>query len=179
MMVDGSIVIVENVDRMSRISKSSEPFIHLVARACVEVVRPIVFSISIIIIVFLPLFTLQGVEGKMFRPLASTLALAMFGSLIFGVLLAPVLSSLLMRRPKIKEPHGGEKQIWLLRWLSRLYRPLVTFFVGAGVDFDRYSNLSSVGVRVHSNASGGHHHPAAGDGAVDFHRREQADDHDC
>lgn len=129
MMVDGSIVIVENVDRMSRASKSSEPFIHLVARACAEVVRPIVFSISIIIIVFLPLFTLQGVEGKTFRPLASTLALAMFGSLIFGVLLAPVLSSLLMRRPKIKEPHGGEKQIWLLRWLSRLYRPLVTFFV--------------------------------------------------
>ncbi|UCG14922.1 MAG: efflux RND transporter permease subunit [Deltaproteobacteria bacterium] len=129
MMVDGSIVIVENLDRMSRISNPSEPFIHLVARACVEVVRPIVFAISIIIIVFLPLFTLQGVEGKTFRPLASTLALAMFGSLIFGVLLAPVLSSLLMRRPKIKEPQGDVKQIWLLRWLSRLYRPLVTFFV--------------------------------------------------
>ena len=103
MMVDGGVVIVENVDRMSRISDPSEPFIHVVARACLEVVRPIVFAISIIIIVFLPLFTLQGVEGKTFRPLAYTVALAMFGSLIFGVLLAPVLSFLVMRRPKTKQ----------------------------------------------------------------------------
>ena len=129
MMVDGSIVIVENVDRMSRSSKSSEPFIHLVARACGEVIRPIVFAISIIIIVFLPLFTLQGVEGKTFRPLATTLALAMFGSLIFGVLLAPVLSSLLMRRPKANHSQDGTGQMWLLRPLSGLYRPMVKFFV--------------------------------------------------
>ena len=129
MMVDGSIVIVENVDRMSRGSKSSEPFIHLVARACIEVVRPIVFAISIIIIVFLPLFTLQGVEGKTFRPLAYAVALAMFGSLIFGVLLAPILSSLVMRRPRTKNPKGGDKQVWMLRLLLRFYRPVVTFFV--------------------------------------------------
>jgi cobalt-zinc-cadmium resistance protein CzcA len=129
MMVDGSVVIVENVDRMSRISKTSEPFIHVVARACLEVVRPIVFAISIIIIVFLPLFTLQGVEGKTFRPLAYTVALAMLGSLIFGVLIAPVLSSLVMRRPTIKASKGGEKEIWMLRLLLKLYRPVVTFFV--------------------------------------------------
>jgi cobalt-zinc-cadmium resistance protein CzcA len=129
MMVDGGVVIVENVDRMSRISSPTEPFIHVVARACLEVVRPIVFAISIIIIVFLPLFTLQGVEGKTFRPLAYAVALAMFGSLVFGVLLAPVLSSLIMRRPKNKESEGGDKQIWVLRLLLKLYRPVVTFFV--------------------------------------------------
>jgi len=130
MMVDGSVVITENIDRRLRESKPSEPFIHVVARACLEVVRPIVFAISIIIIVFLPLFTLQGVEGKTFRPLAYTVALAMFGSLIFGVLLAPVLSSLVMRRPKIRQSKDRERQIWVFRLLLKLYRPVVSFFVG-------------------------------------------------
>ena len=70
MMVDGTIVMVENVDRMLRESGPDEPRVHVIARACIEVARPIFFAISIIIIVFLPLFSLQGVEGKTFRPLA-------------------------------------------------------------------------------------------------------------
>ena len=89
MMVDGTIVMVENVDRLLRESGPDEPKIKVVSRACREVAKPIVFAISIIVIVFLPLFTLQGVEGKTFRPLAYTVALAMFGSLIFAVLQAP------------------------------------------------------------------------------------------
>ena len=60
-------------------------------RACREVGRPIVFAIIIILIVFLPLFTLQGVEGKTFGPLAYTIALAMTGSLLFAIFIAPVL----------------------------------------------------------------------------------------
>jgi cobalt-zinc-cadmium resistance protein CzcA len=129
MMVDGSVVIVENVDRLLRESGPDEPRIHVVARACMEVIRPIVFAVLIIIIVFLPLFTLQGVEGKTFRPLAYTIALAMSGSLIFAVLLTPVLAHLVMRRPKKKNPGGGEHQVWVLRFLLKLYRPVVTFFV--------------------------------------------------
>jgi cobalt-zinc-cadmium resistance protein CzcA len=100
MMVDGTIVMVENIDRMLRESDPEEPKLHVVARACLEVGRPVVFAIAIIIIVFLPLFTLQGVEGKTFRPLAYTVALAMLGSLIFAILVAPMLGGLLLRRPK-------------------------------------------------------------------------------
>jgi cobalt-zinc-cadmium resistance protein CzcA len=97
MMVDGTIVMVENFDQMLRESPPAEPRIHVITRAFREVARPILFAISIIIVVFLPLFTLQGVEGKTFRPLAYTVALAMFGSLLFAIFLAPVFSSLIMR----------------------------------------------------------------------------------
>ena len=128
MMVDGSVVIVENVDRMLRDSRDTEPVVRVVGRACTEVVRPITFAIVIIIIVFIPLFTLQGVEGKTFRPLAYTVALAMTGSLIFGVFLTPVLSSFLMRRPK-RARSGGHGDIWVLRSLLTIYRPVITFLV--------------------------------------------------
>ncbi len=127
MLVDGSVVMVENVDRMLREAEEREPLIHIVARACTEVARPIVFSLIIIITVFLPLFTLQGVEGKTFRPLAQTMSFAMLGALVFAVLLAPVLASLLMRRPSRKS--SKHEEIFMVRWLVRFYRPLVTFFV--------------------------------------------------
>ncbi|MFQ6677977.1 MAG: efflux RND transporter permease subunit [Fidelibacterota bacterium] len=129
MLVDGSVVIVENVDRMLRSANNHEPQIHIISRACREVIRPVLFAIIIIILVFLPLFTLQGVEGKTFRPLAYTIALAMFGSLIFTVFLAPVLSSFFMRKPK-STPSGSEHEdVWILRHMLKLYRPVVTFFV--------------------------------------------------
>ena len=130
MMVDGTVVIVENVDRLLRSTDPDEPRIHVVARACLEVLRPITFAVLIIIVVFLPLFTLQGVEGKTFRPLAYTIALAMTGSLFFAITLAPVLAYWLMRRPKkSKNSAEGEQVIWILRMMLKLYRPLVTFFV--------------------------------------------------
>jgi cobalt-zinc-cadmium resistance protein CzcA len=90
--------------------------------------RPIVFAIAIIIIVFLPLFTLQGVEGKTFRPLAYTVSLAMLGSLIFALALAPTLSHLLMRRAKTGNG-GTAPEPFVVRMLMRPYRPLVSFFV--------------------------------------------------
>jgi cobalt-zinc-cadmium resistance protein CzcA len=129
MMVDGTIVVVENVDRMLREADASESRINIVATACLEVARPILFAITIIIVVFLPLFTLQGVEGKTFRPLAYTVALAMFGSLIFAILLAPVLSQLFMRRPKQDEESSEPKESVLIGKLIRIYRPTVRYFV--------------------------------------------------
>lgn len=129
MMVDGSVVIVENVDRMLRSSDPSESRIHLVLRATVEVLRPIIFAVLIIIVVFVPLFTLEGVAGKTFRPLAYTISLAMAGSLLFAIFLAPVLSFFLMRRPKKSKQQGGEHQIWIVRMMLKIYQPLVTYFV--------------------------------------------------
>jgi len=129
MMVDGTIVMVENVDRMLRESGPDESRIHIVGRACREVGRPIMFAITIVIIVFLPLFTLQGVEGKTFRPLAYTVALAMLGSLIFAIAMAPVFSSLLMRRPEGTKKDTEPKESATIRILLVLYRPLVRYFV--------------------------------------------------
>ncbi len=129
MMVDGTIVMVENVDRMLRAATAEESRLHIIARAFREVSRPILFAISIIIVVFLPLFTLQGVEGKTFRPLAYTVALAMLGSLIFAIFLAPVLSSMLMRKPKKRNADGTEKGNLIIRNLLKIYKPMVAFFV--------------------------------------------------
>ncbi len=130
LFVDGSVVMVENVDRMLRNSEPDEPRLHIVARACAEVARPIAFSLLIIVIVFLPLFTLQGVEGKTFTPLAQTMSFGMLGSLIFAMTLAPVLASMLLRRPKAQGgPGGGHKEFFVLRWLLAIYRPVVSFFV--------------------------------------------------
>ncbi|KJS32777.1 MAG: metal transporter [Desulfatitalea sp. BRH_c12] len=126
MMVDATIVIVENVDSALRKADPVASRAHVIARACAEVGRPIVFAITIIIIVFLPLFTLQGVEGKTFRPLAYTVSLAMLGSLIYAVFLAPVAAAWLMRRPK--NPAKSKEPI-VARWLLVPYRPLVTRFV--------------------------------------------------
>ncbi len=130
MMVDGTIVMVENVDRMLRTSSPNESRFHVVARAAKEVVRPILFAITIIIVVFLPLFTLHGVEGKTFKPLAYTVSLAMLGSLIFAVILAPLFAGLIMRRPKKNGAQDSEpKEIAVVRLLNKVYLPLVRFFV--------------------------------------------------
>ncbi|AQQ10170.1 Cation efflux system protein CzcA [Sedimentisphaera cyanobacteriorum] len=132
MLVDGTIVVVENVDRMLSEASPDEPAAHVAARACSEVARPITFAISIIILVFLPLFTLQGVEGKTFRPLAATVALALLGSLIYAVLQAPALCSILMRRPaakKAEKSHKDKSEPFIVRILLKAYQPLVRFFV--------------------------------------------------
>ncbi len=129
MMVDGTIVMVENVDRMLRESDPDESRLSIVTRACTEVGRPIVFAISMIIIVFLPLFTLEGVEGKTFRPLAYTVALAMLGSLIFALFIAPMLSHAIMRRPKTQSEGEAPQEGLALRLILRWYKPLVDGFV--------------------------------------------------
>ncbi len=129
LLVDGAVVMVENIDRMLREADDAEPLIYIVARAGVEVARPIVFSLIIIVIVFLPLFTLQGVEGKTFRPLAQTMTYAILGSLIFAIMLVPVLSSLLMRRPTKKDSNSSHKEFIVVRLLIGAYRPVVSFSV--------------------------------------------------
>jgi len=125
MMVDGTIVMVENIDRMLRQPGSEESRLKIVARAAAEVARPIFFAISIIVIVFLPLFSLQGVEGKTFRPLAYTVVMAMVGSLVYSLVVAPVLASLLMRRPKRDGSNTSDR---VVAALDRAYRPILGFF---------------------------------------------------
>ncbi len=128
MMVDASIVLVENIDRLKR-KLIDEPFMYIVSKASKEVLRPIIFAIIIIITVFIPLFTLQGVEGKTFKPLAYTIALAMLGSLIFAIIIAPVLSSFLLKTKKKQNQIKEQKEIWIVRILIKAYTPFVNFFV--------------------------------------------------
>lgn len=93
MMVDASIVMVENIFRHLSEDQGKHPTLQTIFHAATEVGRPVVFAIAIIIVVFLPLFTLQGMEGKMFSPMAFTISFALLGSLVLAMTLVPVLAS--------------------------------------------------------------------------------------
>ncbi|HMO45703.1 MAG TPA: CusA/CzcA family heavy metal efflux RND transporter [Rubrivivax sp.] len=121
MMVDGAVVMVENAFRLLSHARSSGKPIHrthVVLEAAREVANPIAFAILIIIVVFLPLFSLTGLEGKLFKPMALTITFAMAGSLLLSLTLVPVLCALILK-PK------EEKDTWLVRGAKRLYLPLL------------------------------------------------------
>ena len=98
-IADGSLVVVENVYRhLARISRArQQSSLEVILQATKEVGRPILFGILIISVVFLPLMTLHGMEGKMFAPLAYTLVIALLASVVVTLTLSPVLASLLLR----------------------------------------------------------------------------------
>ncbi|HEV2176707.1 MAG TPA: CusA/CzcA family heavy metal efflux RND transporter [Terriglobia bacterium] len=99
MVVDGAVVMVENILRhLSRPSSVNLPLSEKISRAAHEVQRPVFYAILIIITAYMPIFTLQRVEGKLFKPMAWTVAFALLGALVFSLVMAPVLSSLLFRR---------------------------------------------------------------------------------
>lgn len=127
MMVDGAVVMVENVDRHLRKASPGRSRLEVVHDATLEVAKPVAFAIVIILVVFAPIMTLQGVEGKTFRPLAYTVGFAMAGSLLFALLLAPVLASLLMKPPARKAK--GSLADRIVRDLQRMYAPLLNFFL--------------------------------------------------
>ncbi len=121
MMVDGAVVMVENVFRLmaerhahgERVDKTAT-----VLTAAREVANPIAFAIGIIVVVFLPLFSLEGLEGKLFKPMAITISFAMVGSLLLSLTLIPVLASMILK-PK------EEKDTWLVARLKRAYAPVL------------------------------------------------------
>jgi len=119
MMVDGAVVMVENAFRLLAQARESGQSVNrtdIVLQAAREVANPIAFAILIIIVVFLPLFSLTGLEGKLFKPMALTITFAMAGSLLLSLTLVPVLASLILK-PK------EEKDTWLVRGAKRLYLP--------------------------------------------------------
>jgi len=123
MLCDGSIVMVENIYRhLSDPGNKNRERFAVILDAAHEVGRPIVFSIAIIVIVFLPLFTLEGVEGKMFSPMAFTISFALLGSMITAIMVAPVLSMYLL---KIRQG----KELAFIHWLKKIYEPLLKFAV--------------------------------------------------
>ena len=117
MIVDGSVVVVENVYRhISEHPTAAVPRLELITRSVKEVGQPVVFGILIIILVFLPLLSLHGMEGKMFKPLAYTIMIALLTSLVLSLTLSPVLCSLMLTS-------GSETDPWIVRLAKRLYAP--------------------------------------------------------
>ena len=117
MVVDGAVVMVENIVRhLSHGRREGVTVTQQIREAAHEVQRPVFYAIGIIITAYLPIFTLQAVEGRLFKPMAWTVAFALLGALIFSILLAPVLSSLLF-------PNGASE--WenpVMTWLTDRYR---------------------------------------------------------
>jgi cobalt-zinc-cadmium resistance protein CzcA len=121
LIVDGAVVIVENLFRvMGDGGPPGESRVERVRRAASEVARPVVFAVAIILIVYLPILTLTGVEGKMFRPMAITVAFALAGSLLLALTLVPVAASLLVRRT----PRHHET--FVVRAIRRAYEPVLS-----------------------------------------------------
>ena len=117
MVVDGAVVIVENIVRhLSHARKEGVTPSEQIREAAHEVQRPVFYARAIIITAYLPIFTLQSVEGRLFKPMAWTVCFALLGALVFSLLLAPVLASLLF-------PNGAsEWQNPVMTWLTGRYR---------------------------------------------------------
>jgi len=127
MVVDGAVVMVENIvrhlstnqnDSQSKLSNS-----EIIKRAAHEVQRPVFYAIAIIITAYMPIFTLQAVEGRLFRPMAWTVAFALLGALTFSILIAPVMASSLFRS-RVKEWHNP-----LMVYLTARYRSLLRWAI--------------------------------------------------
>jgi heavy metal efflux system protein len=116
MIVEGAVVMIENIVRMlSRADDDGQAVARKISIAAHEVQRPVFYSIAIIIVAYLPIFTLQAVEGRLFKPMAWTVSFALFGALLFSMFVGPVLASLLF-------PHGTRE--WhnpLMGFLTRVY----------------------------------------------------------
>jgi len=124
MVVDGAVVMIENIVRhMTHPKNSSRETMEVVREAAHEVQRPVFYAIAIIITAYLPIFTLQRVEGRLFKPMAWTVAFALLGALIFSVLIAPVLSTLLFRNG-VKEWHNP-----VMAFLTERYRKAVRYAI--------------------------------------------------
>jgi len=116
MLVDAAVVVVENIE--ARPAEPGTPRLHQLYRATQEVATPVAAGMAIIMIVFLPLLTLQGLEGKLFGPVALTIVFALGASLLLSLTVIPVLASLLLR----PGPHHSP---WLVRRLEAAYAPLL------------------------------------------------------
>lgn len=124
LIVDGAVVMVENTIRRRAEAQEHnlrEPPERTILEACLEVARPVVFAVAIIAIVYLPILSLRGIEGKMFVPMALTVIFALLGSLILSLTYVPAMMTLILRG-KV-----SEKESFLIRWAKKIYAPAFSF----------------------------------------------------
>ncbi|GAA8250499.1 efflux RND transporter permease subunit [Helicobacter pylori] len=121
MLIDSAVVVVENAfEKLSANTKTTK--LHAIYHSCKEIAVSVVSGVVIIIVFFVPILTLQGLEGKMFRPLAQSIVYALLGTLVLSITIIPVVSSLVLKAT----PHS---ETFLTRFLNRIYAPLLEFFV--------------------------------------------------
>ena len=123
MVVDGAVVMVENIIRHLGMSKDTSTPLEKIRSAAQEVQRPVFYAIAIIITAYLPIYTLQSVEGRLFRPMAWTVGFALLGAMIFSIIIAPVLASIFFRRG------AREWENPVLYWITKRYRILLTWAI--------------------------------------------------
>jgi len=123
MVVDGAVVMIENIVRHMNLPNSTQTPIERIGDAAHEVQRPVFYAIAIIITAYLPIFTLERVEGRLFHPMAWTVAFALLGALIFSMLIAPVLASFAFARGAKEWPNP------VMRFLTRHYRTAVRWAI--------------------------------------------------
>jgi cobalt-zinc-cadmium resistance protein CzcA len=119
MLVDAAVVVVENVISHLANRRESIPHVHIIYRAVKEVITPVAAGVAIIIIVFLPLVTLQGLEGKLFIPVALSIVFALAASLLLSLTVIPVLASFVLKTASHEDP-------WLVRKALGIYMPLLS-----------------------------------------------------
>ena len=125
LVVDSSVIMVENSVRRLAENSAGRPKLDVVREAAIEVRKPTMFGELIIMIVYLPVLTLQGIEGKLFRPMALTVIFALAGSMVLSLTLMPALASLMLSsRPK-------EKELFVIRFFKWLYRPAIRLVLKA------------------------------------------------
>ncbi len=167
LIVDGAVVMMENAMRRMALRQhelgrtlTMEERDEVLRSAPLEVARPVAFGVGIIMIVFLPILTLEGIEGKMFKPMALTLIFALLGSLILALTLTPVLASLFLPR-KVKE-----KEPWLVRLAHRLYEPALEL----ALRFRKATLFGAlalfIGTVLLASRMGGEFLPKLGEGAI-------------
>ncbi|WQV30703.1 CusA/CzcA family heavy metal efflux RND transporter [Helicobacter pylori] len=121
MLIDSAVVVVENAfEKLSANTKTTK--LHAIYRSCKEIAVSVVSGVVIIIVFFVPILTLQGLEGKMFRPLAQSIVYALLGTLVLSITIIPVVSSLVLKATLHSET-------FLTRFLNKFYAPLLEFFV--------------------------------------------------
>ena len=167
LIVDGAVVMVENAMRRLALRQrelgrvlTKEEREEVLRSAPLEVARPVAFGVGIIMIVFLPILTLEGIEGKLFKPMALTLIFALLGSLILALTLTPVLTALFLpKQMKETEP-------WLVRLAHRLYEPALDL----ALRFRKLTLLSAaalfIGAVLIASRMGGEFLPKLGEGAI-------------
>jgi heavy metal efflux system protein len=116
MVVDGTVVMVENIIRHLSHRKGTQTPAQAIRDACYEVQRPVFYAIAIIITAYMPIFTLQRVEGRLFRPMAWTVAFALLGAMTFSILIAPVLAGTFFRKGV------RERRNFVMDFLADVYR---------------------------------------------------------
>ncbi len=134
-LVDASVIVLESIYRRMQTATSDTNTFELIADATTEAVRPVTFSVLVIIVALIPLFTMQGVPGKIFAPMSQTYVFALTGAFLFAILFAPVLASF-MNAEKVRDHHTR-----LVKWLGKIYARSLRWTL-----FHRRATLATAGV---------------------------------